>query len=324
MWNHPSESTAFQDSRPPTASFLGGGLPRFSINAQDAKRYTGVQLAVAGAETSSASRQSFAYMFTVAVLCLYSGPVVLALQLGLDPDVAYWIGRYGQIAGLIPIYILMMHLVILGQFAGEEKRCKKSIFAWTAVLPAVLLAVSGGLYMTSGRYWAGTLISEECSATYGAQKAELQKAYSEALGMYQDCRQNMVAANGGMEPRWRPTLQSCAEWARLAPADEGEAWRPYSARSSEAVRSFRKEFEYLASVEANHVCGGFCQPGPMLWNDYDVIGKQGTRCSPMVGNKFQIIARQGLQLLVISLTGISCFFFLWSLVDKQLKPFFNG
>lgn len=302
--------TAFPDSRPPSASVLAGrGL---SISARDAKRLTGHDL-------SAGTRSAFAYMFTVVMLCLYTGPVVLSLQLGYDPDVSYWIGRYGRAAAFIPVFFVMMHMVIMAQFGGEEKKCKKSIFVWTAILPAILLAISGGIYMSSARYWWRSLTSEECGSSFTAEKSELQFAYEEAHGMYQECRENMLAANGGVEPRWRPTLQSCTEWARLVPADEeAKAWQAYSRKIQKADQSFHSEFEYLATVEANHVCGGFCSAGPMLWNDYDVIGKQGGRCAPMVGNKFKVIRRQGEQLLVISLTGISAFFFVWQSLPREM------
>lgn len=293
------------------------------ISAQDAKRWNGHGLALHGTETTSAQRQSFAYIFTVAMLSIYSGPVILALQLGVDPDVAYWIGRYGQLAAFVPLWIVMMHMVVMSQFTGEEKKCHKRILMATAVLPSVLLAATGGLYMSSSRWWSLRLINEDCNAHGVSEgKAELQEAYEVALGMYKECRQNLLEANGGVELRWRPTLQSCQEWARLSPVDESaKAWKSYSRKVAKADESFHTQFEYLASVEANHVCGGFCQPGPMLWNDYDVIGKQGSRCAPMLGTKFQVIHRQGLQLLVISLVGISIVFFMGSLVNKYMKPF---
>lgn len=300
---------------PPTAWGRGG----FSISAEEAKRLTGSSL---GSPTSTAARQSFAYMFTVALLCLYSGPCVLALQLGRDHDAAYFIGRWGLVAVAVPIYILFMHLVILGQFATEERKCKKSIFVWTAVLPAILLALAGGIYMTDGRYWEGQLLSEECSSYGAVEKPHLQKAYVEALEMYQECEKRMIEENGGKMPMWRPTLQACQEWARLAPVSEQEPWKGYQEKASKTSINWEKEFTYLASVEANHVCGGFCTPGPMLWSDYDIVGRQGGKCSPMVGNKMHVVAREGLVLLVVSLVGISCFFFLWAAADEKLKPFF--
>lgn len=290
-----------------------------------AKTGHGAGLPLYGGDTSHAARQSFAYIFTATMLSIYSGPVILALQLGADPDVAYWIGRYGQLAAFVPLWFVMMHMVMMTQLAGEEKKVRKNILMWTAILPAIILAFSGGLYMSSSRWWSLRLTNEDCGPSGNSQgKAELQEAYEVALDMYKECRQNMLEANGGVEPRWRPTLQSCSEWARLSPVDEeSKAWKAYSRKAEKADKNFHTQFEYLASVEANHVCGGFCQPGPMLWNDYDVIGKQGSRCAPMLGTKFQVTHRQGLQLLVISLAGMSVFFFIGGVVDKFVKPFLS-
>mmetsp|Transcript_100893 Transcript_100893/g.260773 ORF Transcript_100893/g.260773 Transcript_100893/m.260773 type:complete len:313 (+) Transcript_100893:75-1013(+) len=301
-------------ARPPTA-WGGGG---FSISAEEARRLTGSL----SSQTTQKGRQSFAYLFTVALLCLYSAPVVLALQLGLDPDAAFFVGRYGQGAYAIPFWLLAMHVVILTRFA-DDRKCGQRTFVCAAVVPAILLASTGGLYMSSGHYWDAQIMSEDCSSFGSPLKPRLEAAYQEALAMFSECEQRMVAGNGGRMPMWRPTLQGCQEWSRIAPESAGSPWRPYAAKAAEANHQWEREFQYLASVEANHICGGFCTAGPMLWSDYDRVGRQGGKCAPMVGLKMRRVSHQGLMLLVVSLVGISSFFFLYALMADRLKPFLD-
>eukprot|EP00929_Paragymnodinium_shiwhaense_P112477 TRINITY_DN80733_c0_g1_i1.p1 TRINITY_DN80733_c0_g1~~TRINITY_DN80733_c0_g1_i1.p1 ORF type:complete len:386 (+),score=70.15 TRINITY_DN80733_c0_g1_i1:65-1222(+) len=64
-------------------------------------------------------------------------------------------------------------------------------------------------------------------------------------------------------------------------------------------------YDYLASLEANYNCAGFCKSGEMLWNPApDSTPKGEGACAPYVGLKFLTILRQARLLFVIAgITG---------------------
>ncbi|CAK0869629.1 unnamed protein product [Prorocentrum cordatum] len=105
-----------------------------------------------------------------------------------------------------------------------------------------------------------------------------------------------------------PTLQQCTQWRTaddsLVLGEDLVTWRGYvdeqtvaewflgslgfdlvsknywADRPQREHTYYWREWDYLAQVEANHFCGGFCEPGPSLFVDYDLSGRQGpTRTS---------------------------------------------
>lgn len=94
---------------------------------------------------------------------------------------------------------------------------------------------------------------------------------------------------GGLEANFRHvTLPMCKEWFLNANGTNPSVIIPRSGYSKERVR----DFHYLATVEANHVCGGFCLPGPTLWTGFGELGREGSMCAPLVATKFLTIRRR--------------------------------
>lgn len=66
----------------------------------------------------------------------------------------------------------------------------------------------------------------------------------------------------------------------------------------------QRQMGYLASVESNHVCGGWCEPGPMLWTSYSEVGRGGGKCTPYVAHKFLSVSHQGFVILCLELLTV--------------------
>jgi hypothetical protein len=428
--------------------------------------------------------------------------VTLSLQLGFDPDVAYWIGRWGLLAIVVPFWILLLHVVNAFMMRRSPRPWRSVVFV-LAVIPGLLLLLIGAIHLAFSGYLYGQISAEDCTSDAPlADKRRLQLAYMEGFILYIGCYQRMLQENGGAALPYRPTLQDCQEWVAfqqsggvfnhttplpsyaaqpatvtMAPAKAGEeataierirswnrehfwnlifafwerisnwtylnAWLPFStwvwenflepmyhlfgiqtsdankevggaeegtqekiarqarsaqtswdtakediaygvdrigenteiregshrrwkkfveqtnedieqmpvwqhwnsartgvedgvanagadawelhknisastaASSWDTVKSaapaslwwkrmeHEREYKYLASMEANHVCAGFCQPGPNLFTDYDVSGKQGSKCAPIVAHKFLVVQHEAQQLFTVSVIAVT-------------------
>jgi len=280
------------------------------------------------------------YAFLVGMFAAYSGPLVLLLQLTGDPDVVFWVGSFGKLGFLIPIYFGILYLYQMHEM--HRGHPKKWILWSGAVLPALFLCIVGGRYMSMSRYLYGQLASSDCTAKGGLfDKPLLQDAYDEAHDMLNTCHARLVKDNGGAQLERLPVLQSCEEWVNTSTAATGEIWSSESGFLSntqsylfgsvhnwphghehDAFRTFHSHndpskvtglfdppkrkpeddaekgrlFEYLATVEANHVCGGFCTPGPRLWSPKDAFSLHGNACSKFVALKMLTVEHEGVVL----------------------------
>lgn len=234
-----------------------------------------------------------ALLVTVIILSIYAGPAVISVQLGADPDAGFWIGKFGLLALMLPLFFLFMYSLDI--FLSHRGRQSSKILLITMLCPAILFVVIGGAYMGSSAYLYGQLKSMDCSAESGLDKKPLlQEAYDDARSLYDECLQILYVANGNTSLTRRPTLQSCEEWVGKAGPDFIEPWKGYGIHNLGRRHRWSKEFYYLANVEANHICGGFCFKGPPLWNnfDYDDLRVSGA-CAQFVAMKFLVIEHEG-------------------------------
>lgn len=226
--------------------------------------------------------RTVAYFATLVQLCLSAAPMILSVQLGFDPDVEYWIGRIGRWALVVPVYTMLLHVVHVWQIThGRQNR---SVFIFM-VIPMVLLCFTGYWYMSPSANIQAQLFSEDCTGRWLPGKLRLQQAYEEAHAVYLACTQRILGENGTASSFRQPTLQSCEEWASHANATDHRGGTVPQGMSEGRML----DFNYLAYIEANHVCGGFCHPGPALWNAYGELGRAGGKCAPLVAGKFSVV-----------------------------------
>lgn len=249
-------------------------------------------LAVRGEIGDKLNGFGVARIFTLALFCIFAGPTLIAVQMALDEDAKFWIGRTGLLALFVPVYITILFFVHCKSL--EEGTASVRIFWWTMLPPALLLLVLGMEYMITAQFLYGQLKSRDCSAG-GAlpEKHMLQEAYVFSAGIYEQCLQRMKDERGGVDllPSERPTLMACDEWI----AHENLAWvKPWRSYKKQQARqkTLRRELDYLASVEANHLCGGFCEVGDQLFSD-EGVPTDGGRCTHYVAHKFLVIHDEG-------------------------------
>lgn len=279
------------------------------------------------ADAATEARRSLAYLATLSLLCLYATPVVCALHLGLDADSAFWMGRFGLAAAIVPVYIVAVHVGHLAHLARGGR--SRSAFAWAAIVPAVLLCMIGAAYVVLARQLdlAHFEDREECAQPDAPpHMLELQAAYDQARAALSDCARR--SPHSGLQP---PTLQLCQEWNGKPPPTvnvseevwevlnnpngtaamgDAEAWTIFPQRKQTKLRKdWGRELKYLATAEASHACSGFCESGPMLWHAADsVVGFAGQPCAPYIGLKLRNTWGSGAAVVLASI--VSCVVFL--------------
>jgi len=254
-------------------------------------------------KTESAQKQTrvrrfLAYMFTISNFVLMSAPTIISIKLGMDVDASFWIGRYGLLAVAVPIFIIVQHLYHLMMIDHTPSR-RRYIFLVVPVVPAVLFMVIGGIYMSESRYLYGQLRSDDCAVNSAMpEKFAMENAYVQAREAYDQCRARLLKQNMGQPLRRHPNLQSCSEWDELLEGSTKgvQPWKGQGISSYSDQLTLRRHnpghehrWQYLADVELNHMCGGFCEAGPTLFVSYASTGRQGTSCSQVVAFKFLAI-----------------------------------
>jgi len=248
-------------------------------------------------------RHFIAYMFTLTAFTVLAAPTILSIQLGMDNDAGFWVGTWGLCAFFVPVFLVLQHFYHLWML-GDQSRRKRSLFIVVPVIPAVLFMVIGGTYMSLARNLYGQLKSDDCSATSPMPaKFWMQTAYDEAHGAYSQCMDRMQAQNMGQPLRRHPNVQSCSEWDDLMSDRTGVVpWKGYKVspgtlRQHNPSNKFR--WQYLADVEAQHMCGGWCTPGPSLFVSFAQNGRQGGSCSQFVAFRFLSIMHWGIVIFAI-------------------------
>lgn len=248
-------------------------------------------------------RHLIAYIFTLTAFVILAPPTIISIQLGMDVDASFWIGKWGLLAIFVPIFLIGQHLYHLWMLSVPSQR-RRYLFIIVPVVPAVLFMVIGGTYMSTARHMYGQLKSNDCSLS-GPMPAKqwIQMAYEQAHDAYDQCHARLLSENGGLPLRRHPTLQSCAEWKDLLSNRDGVVpWKGYKV-SPGTLRQHnpnnKARWQYLADIEATHMCGGFCKPGPSVFVSYSEVGHQGGSCHQFVAFRFLAIQHWGLVIFAI-------------------------
>jgi len=106
----------------------------------------------------------------------------------------------------------------------------------------------------------------------------------------------------------------------LWPGRTNSIWRPLETSKKDAEQSMKiTNWWYLASMEANHDCSGFCAGAPPLWTSQpaEIAGTQ--RCAPIVAGKLNQLRRQGAVIFVASLAGLLVFGFMYVAAEPMFR-----
>jgi len=248
------------------------------------------------------ARNFLAYMFTLSAFAIFVAPVVISISLASDYDVNFWIGRWGYLAILVPIFLTGQHLYHLWML--QNNKLTRYLFILTPLLPAALFMFIGGTYMSYGRFLYGQLRSDDCAqSSMLPAKFWLQEAYDEAYNAREKCLVRKKSENFDQPLRRYHTLQSCDEWEVLIKnAKTLSPWKGYKIPEN-SIRvhdpSNIPRWQYLANSELNHICSSFCSRGPALWTNTQKLGHDGAACAPVIAFRFLSVIQSGLMVFTI-------------------------
>jgi len=280
-----------------------------------------------------------ANLFTACMLCMFNSPFVVGLKLSLDPDVHYFFGRpfhlfVGPLIWLLPLLILGQWVVNIMMIRSRVKY--RIAFLVMPILAAALVIGLGSAYYLHSKYLYWQLQSNDCSNSYLGlvAKRDLQDASDAAAALYQQCLQrvrreeDVVDGRGGREEWIRfqlryPTLPACEEFISAERSQRYvEPWtgHPIKAGFRSGIRAgknavdYHDAWAYLASLELNHACTGFCTAGTVMWTGYERSGRTGGACARHVAMKFLVVKRDGKILMVTGflVVVLSVFLFIWA------------
>lgn len=313
-----------------SSDYLGnGGLPPLS----PCPSIAGPSGAVSAALLEQ--RKLLAHIVTLVTLSLVAAPVVLGWQLGRDPDVRFWIGRDWFLGSVfVTLFIVVMHFLhLVHLLAGGRSRIFMVIAAPVSFL---LLCIVGLFFMRGASDLTVEHFSEECPHPALPDEARsLQGAYDEAHTILRTCEQRLRQVHGrGFVSQHRVlTLQMCKEWAMHLGVEAdithmfrgSPGWGEWTGglkrllplawwEGDEEKRSKRDEklwgeaeWRYLAAIETNHACSGFCAGGRQLWNKPVFPREEEQRCAPVVALKLRRVALQGGMMFLTALAGLIVF-----------------
>lgn len=178
----------------------------------------------------SKSRRNIAIVHEFVVLAVFGPPVILCTALGLNPDVAYFVGRWAFIALIIVPFLILLPVFHMKQ----GLRLKSTFFLLSVWLPAAIFALIGGFMRSKTFVVMSALNSRDCYSFAG--KRELERIYEQTLDVLDICDSQGVD---------REDCKEYHDWNNKNGYDVG----------------------YLRALELRFPCAGFCHDAERIWGD---------------------------------------------------------
>merc|ERR1719329_327932 len=164
------------------------------------------------------------------------------MQLHRKPSVQYWVGH-----GIFYVGIFVVLWILAFHFALVARALRRSNAALVMVIiPAASLALTCQVQEIHVRSVAASLLSLDCTSF--ESKAVLERAWTSAQDILSNCSSALSDATGASPSDTRRILrlQTCPGYA--------EGYATYGA-----------EWDYLAYMEKEHHCGGWCESRRAVW-----------------------------------------------------------
>lgn len=184
----------------------------------------------------------FPTAFTFICFVAFGPPVVSALVLAQDPSVRYFVGRWGLLALMVPLLLIVCHLLHL-----KEGRPRRVIVLISTITPCILFIIIGNVHAVVAGDLASRLYSTDCT-TFDV-KRELNKEWLAAEEAYTACLGETV-------PHLGLTVDDSLKLFRLHHCKE------YPTNFTE----HREAWAYLRELEEHQACSGWCTVGTRLWS----------------------------------------------------------
>jgi len=217
--------------------------------------------------------------FIVAILLFY--PVALCFLLDSHPSVDFWVGKYMMWLGVAVIsWIIVCHFLMV------RRAIKPNMAAiFMIIIPTTALVIGSQTQAGAFKGISSLLQAQDCRSF--PRKLELQESWFVAQTFFEQCIVQMANSTGSsVTQTWQVTPVSSCPGYELA------------------MEGHKKEWNYLATLEQEHHCGGWCTSALPIWVKHDIPQDS---CSLTAARLFKSsIDREGLQLAVYSGVLLIC------------------
>lgn len=227
-------------------------------------------------------RGLFPSLYSLIAFAIYGVPIINGIELALTPSVQYWIGYCSWGVLSVPILLFVSHFI----HAVKGKPLFNAMLLSTVVPSMIVMAVGYSVMMPISGI-TDRLTSSDCT-TY-SDKTYLHSAYQAAADVWKDCVKREMNETG----------KTAIEVKSILVVDECEEYQA-SLNSDEGRKKWKKQWNYLRSLEVNQACSGWCYAGQeSLWTT-DHESKD--ICSSVVGSILNVsVNRQASRMLVSGL-----------------------
>jgi len=197
-------------------------------------------------------RGLFPTAFTVCAMMILGAPTVTGIRLALNPSTRYWIGRGSWSIMLVPLLLIVSHFMHV-----RHKRPKFVPVVLATVFPSVVIFFIGyGTSIPIGGI-VDRLYSSDCHTDQA--KYHLEEAHRVAGEILQTCANRVSRETGVLSSETYKvlSLEDCAEYkVYFSPGGD-----------SSKYGNWKREWQYLKTLENEQLCSGFCNRGRALWRN---------------------------------------------------------
>jgi len=219
-------------------------------------------------------------LFSLLAFAIYGVPILNGIELALNTTVRYWIGWFSWLVVLVPLLLITCHLV-----HTVKAKPQFNTMVLSTVVPALIVMAIGYSVMMPISGITDRLMSSDCT-TY-SDKSYLNNAYEAARVVWDSCILREMNETGKPAREVKDTLivDDCKEYQE-------------SLSSGDGATKWKKQWNYLRSLEINQDCSGWCNTEQeSIWTT-DHESKD--ICSSVVGHILNVTVKRLAERMLVS------------------------
>lgn len=241
--------------------------------------------------------EMFPSLFTAFCFTVFVTPIILCHHVGSDPQVLFWIGDYINWVLFLPVLFVWAHI-----YHMIVRIPSKFVMVTCLIGSCVVILCLSQHVLVNAFDNANAFAARDCETF--PRKMELQRTWEAARTFYANCMSDVA-------DELDITYESAVSAYRIEDCSD------YTTQLEQ-----NPDWEYLADLEEQHLCAGWCERGHAIWT----LAETRDSCSSTVGDIMHTQIRfTMMQVMVytISLLGLLCVLFvtlgpsLWRAADYR-------
>lgn len=199
--------------------------------------------------------ETFPTLFTTFCFGTFITPIILSYHVGRDPQVLFWIGDYINWVIFLPVLYVWAHI-----YHTMYRVPSKVVVVICLIGSCIVILVLGEHVLLDAYGRANELTARDCETF--PRKMQLQRSWEAARTYYANCMTSMAGDLG-------ISYESAVATYRIGDCSD------YPTQLDQ-----NSDWTYLASLEEQHLCAGWCEPGHAIWT----LGTVRDSCSSTVAD----------------------------------------